>query len=139
MHQTNHVDFLHYVSVYAQRLKDFIWLLVGHSANYAIVVAQLYTKGQCHGIHPFIVQLRDIETHMPLSGIKIGELGCKFGMNSTNNGYLGFEKFRIPRANMLMKNNQVLPVSIHLMIQIPIFKLGENYLQNGLLFRMAPM
>lgn len=88
-----------------------IRLAVGHSANYAVVVAQLYTKGTCHGIHPFIVQLRDEETHMPLLGIKIGEIGCKLGMNSTNNGYLGFENVRIPRSNMLMKNSQVLPVS----------------------------
>lgn len=41
---------------------------MGHTCNYAVVVAQLYTKGQCHGIHPFIVQLRDEETHMPLPG-----------------------------------------------------------------------
>lgn len=47
---------------------------------------------------------------MPLPGIKIGEIGCKLGMNSTNNGYLGFENFRIPRNHMLMKNNKVLKV-----------------------------
>ncbi|CAH0562111.1 unnamed protein product [Brassicogethes aeneus] len=79
---------------------------LGHSANFAIVVAQLYTQGKCHGIHPFIVQLRDEETHMPMKGIKIGEIGCKLGMNSTNNGYLGFENYRIPRTNLLMKNNK---------------------------------
>nr|XP_018909347.1 PREDICTED: probable peroxisomal acyl-coenzyme A oxidase 1 [Bemisia tabaci] len=82
---------------------------LGHTCNYAVVVAQLYTKGQCHGIHPFIVQLRDEETHMPLPGIKIGEIGSKLGMNTINNGYLGFENVRIPRENMLMKNSKVLP------------------------------
>ncbi|CAH1153430.1 unnamed protein product [Phaedon cochleariae] len=81
---------------------------LGHSANYAVVVAQLYTLGKCYGIHPFIVQLRDEETHHPLPGIKIGEIGCKLGMNSTNNGYLGLENVRIPRKHMLMKNSQVL-------------------------------
>lgn len=90
-----------------------MYLSVGQSANYAVVVAQLNTKGQCHGIHPFIVQLRDEKTHMPLSGIQIGEIGCKLGMNSTNNGYLGFENVRIPRTNMLMKNSQVLSVNIY--------------------------
>lgn len=83
---------------------------MGHTANYAVVVAQLYTRGKCHGIHPFIVQLRDEVTHMPMLGIKIGEIGCKLGMNGTNNGYLGFNNVRIPRTNMLMKNNQVLEV-----------------------------
>lgn len=82
---------------------------LGHSANCAIVVAQLYSQGKCHGIHPFIVQLRDEETHMPLKGIVIGEIGCKLGMNGTNNGYLGFKNVRIPRMQMLMKNSQILP------------------------------
>ncbi|XP_014241830.1 probable peroxisomal acyl-coenzyme A oxidase 1 [Cimex lectularius] len=81
---------------------------LGQTSNYAIVVAQLYTKGECHGIHPFVVQLRDEESHMPLPGIDIGEIGCKMGMNGTNQGYLGFKKFRIPRDQMLMKNSQVL-------------------------------
>lgn len=81
---------------------------LGQTANYAVVVAQLFSKGERQGIQPFIVQLRDEKTHKPLKGIKIGEIGTKLGMNSTNNGYLGFEKVRIPRENMLMKNNQVL-------------------------------
>lgn len=80
---------------------------MGHSSNYAVVVAQLYTKGVCHGIHPFIVQLRDEETWNPMPGIKIGEIGPKLGMKSVNNGYLGFDNVRIPRTNMLMKNAQV--------------------------------
>lgn len=85
---------------------------MAHTANYAVVVAQLYTQGQCHGIHPFIVQLRDEETHEPLAGIKIGEIGTKLGMNATNNGYLGFTNVRIPRNHMLMKNNKVLQVCV---------------------------
>ena len=82
---------------------------MGHSSNYAIVVAQLYTNGKCHGIHPFMVQLRDEETWEPMAGITIGEIGPKIGMKTVNNGFLGFNNVRIPRKNMLMKNNQVLP------------------------------
>ncbi|XP_076759587.1 acyl-coenzyme A oxidase 1 [Xylocopa sonorina] len=81
---------------------------LGHTANFAIVLAQLYTQGECKGIHPFIVQLRDEDTHEPMPGIKIGEIGTKLGMNGVNNGFLGFENVRIPRENMLMKNSQVL-------------------------------
>ena len=81
---------------------------LGQTANYAVVVAQLYTKGECRGIHPFIVQLRDEVTHRPLPGIKLGEIGTKLGMNATNNGFLGFENVRIPRESMMMKNSQVL-------------------------------
>ncbi|EFX90118.1 hypothetical protein DAPPUDRAFT_300149 [Daphnia pulex] len=42
---------------------------LGKTANYAVVMAQLYTKGKCEGTHPFMVQLRDEETHEPLPGI----------------------------------------------------------------------
>ncbi|CAG4983887.1 unnamed protein product [Colias eurytheme] len=81
---------------------------LGHTANYCIVVAQLYTKGQCHGIHSFIVQLRDEDTHEPLPGIKIGDIGAKLGLNAVNNGFLGLDNVRIPRNQMLMKHVQVL-------------------------------
>lgn len=85
---------------------------MGHTANYCIVVAQLYTKGRCHGIHSFIVQVREEETHIPLPGLKIGDIGPKLGLNAVNNGFLGFDNVRIPRNQMLMKHAQVLEVRI---------------------------
>ncbi|XP_053690483.1 probable peroxisomal acyl-coenzyme A oxidase 1 [Sabethes cyaneus] len=81
---------------------------LGHTANYAVVMAQLYSKGKCFGVHPFMVQLRDEDSHLPLPGIDIGEIGDKIGYKGVNNGYLGFDNFRIPRTNMLMKNAQLL-------------------------------
>ena len=42
---------------------------VGKTANYALVMAQLYTQGTCRGIHGFIVQLRDEETHASMPGM----------------------------------------------------------------------
>ncbi|XP_047531391.1 probable peroxisomal acyl-coenzyme A oxidase 1 [Vanessa atalanta] len=81
---------------------------LGRTANHCIVVAQLYTQGKCHGVHPFIVQIRDLDTHMPLPGIKVGEIGPRMGFNTADNGFLGFNHFRIPRMNMMMKNAQVL-------------------------------
>ena len=41
---------------------------LGKCSNYAFVVAQLWTNGVCHGPHVFLVQLRDLDTHMPLKG-----------------------------------------------------------------------
>ncbi|XP_047527572.1 probable peroxisomal acyl-coenzyme A oxidase 1 [Vanessa atalanta] len=81
---------------------------LGQAANYCIVVAQLYTNGKCYGVHSFVVQVRDEETHEPLPGIKVGDIGVKFALNSVNNGFLGFDNFRIPRNQMLMKHAQVL-------------------------------
>ncbi|KAG6439335.1 hypothetical protein O3G_MSEX000686, partial [Manduca sexta] len=83
---------------------------LAHTANHCIVVAQLYTNGTCYGVHPFFVQIRDLETHMPLPGISVGEIGPKLGFNTANNGFLRFDQYRIPRKNMLMKNAQVLKV-----------------------------
>ncbi len=47
---------------------------------------------------------------MCYAGICVGEIGPKLGFGSVNNGYLGFEKVRIPRENLLMKHSQVLEV-----------------------------
>jgi len=76
---------------------------VGHTANHAMVVAQLYIANVHHGVQMFIVPLRDSETHMPLPGVDIGEIGKKLGMASVNQGFLGLNHVRIPRTNMLMK------------------------------------
>lgn len=80
---------------------------LGHTVNYAVVMATLITKGKSYGIQPFIVQLRNEDTHMPLPGIIIGDIGPKMGLNNVNNGFLGFNNVRIPRLQMLMKNSQV--------------------------------
>jgi acyl-CoA oxidase len=56
-----------------------------------VVFAQLYTQGKHRGLQPFIIQLRDSETHKPLKGIIIGEIGNKVGFNSVNNGFLGLK------------------------------------------------
>ena len=42
-----------------------------------------------------------------LLGISVGEIGPKLGLNSNDNGYLGFDKVRIPRDQLLMKHSQV--------------------------------
>uniref|UniRef100_A0A1B0CKT1 Acyl-CoA oxidase C-alpha1 domain-containing protein n=1 Tax=Lutzomyia longipalpis TaxID=7200 RepID=A0A1B0CKT1_LUTLO len=81
---------------------------MGLTCNYAVVIAQLFTQGKCHGVQTFIVQLRDEDTHLPLPGVSVGEIGPKLGMNGVNQGFLGFKDLRIPRENMLMKNAQVL-------------------------------
>ncbi|KFM75530.1 Peroxisomal acyl-coenzyme A oxidase 1, partial [Stegodyphus mimosarum] len=82
---------------------------LGKTANFAIVQAQLYTKGRCYGLHPFMVQIRSRDNHEPLPGITVGEIGPKVGFRSSDNGFLKLDHVRIPRENMLMKNSQVTP------------------------------
>lgn len=82
---------------------------LGKTSNHAIVLAQLYTQGNSHGLHAFIVPIRDMSTHEPLPGIVVGDIGPKFGFNEVDNGFLKLENVRIPRENMLMKYAKVEP------------------------------
>ncbi|KAM3921195.1 peroxisomal acyl-coenzyme A oxidase 1 isoform 2-T2 [Leptodactylus fuscus] len=82
---------------------------LGKTSNHAVVLAQLYTQGVCRGLHAFIVPIRQMSTHEPLPGVTVGDIGPKFGYDETDNGFLKFDKFRIPRENMLMKFAQVKP------------------------------
>ncbi|EGT32495.1 hypothetical protein CAEBREN_25370 [Caenorhabditis brenneri] len=80
---------------------------LGKSSNYAVVVADLIIKDKSYGPHPFIVQLRDEKTHQPLPGITVGDIGPKMAFNGGDNGYLGFDNFRIPRENLLNRHSRV--------------------------------
>uniref|UniRef100_A0A1A7XSA5 Acyl-coenzyme A oxidase n=1 Tax=Iconisemion striatum TaxID=60296 RepID=A0A1A7XSA5_9TELE len=82
---------------------------LGKSSNHAIVIAQLYSLGNCHGLHAFIVPIRDMSTHKSLPGIVVGDIGPKFGFSEVDNGFLKLENVRIPRENMLMKYSKVEP------------------------------
>lgn len=80
---------------------------LGKTVNHCVLMAQLYTQGKNRGIHMFLVQLRDMDTHMPLPGIEVGDIGPKFGFDEMDNGYLRIHNVRIPRENMLMKYSKV--------------------------------
>ena len=80
---------------------------LGNTANYAVVMAQMETRGINRGVHPFLVQIRDEESHQPLPGVIVGEIGPKMAMNSNDNGFLGFIHHRVPRSSLLAKNSHV--------------------------------
>jgi acyl-CoA oxidase len=52
---------------------------LGRTANHAVVMAQLFIDGKNYGPHPFVVQVRDLETHQPLENVYVGDIGPKFG------------------------------------------------------------
>ncbi|XP_033727732.1 peroxisomal acyl-coenzyme A oxidase 1-like [Pecten maximus] len=81
---------------------------LGKSVNTCVFLAQLYTQGKCHGIHAFLLPLRDIDSHISLPGIEVGDIGPKIGFEENDNGYLRVDNVRIPRNNMLMRYSKVL-------------------------------
>ena len=46
-----------------------------------MVIVQLYSNGQCHGVHGIVVQMRDFETNQLVPGVRLAECGHKIGMN----------------------------------------------------------
>lgn len=50
---------------------------------------------QDYGPHAFVVQIRDMQTHLPLPGVTVGDIGPKFGYPAVDNGFLSFEFVRI--------------------------------------------
>jgi acyl-CoA oxidase len=69
----------------------------------SVVWAQLYIDGKCHGVHAYIVPIRDKSTHDLLPGVLIGDCGPKNGHNGIDNGFIMFDKVSIPKDNQLSR------------------------------------
>ena len=74
-------------------------------------MAQLIIDGKSYGPTPFCVQIRDLKTHEPLENIHIGDIGPKFGYNTMDNGFLLFNKVKVPHISMLARYTHVDPTT----------------------------
>ena len=82
------------------------WWIGGaaQSATHAAVYAQMILPGGKNvGVHTFIVQLRSLDDHSILPGIRIGDCGHKMGRNGLDNGYIQFTHVRVTRDALLSK------------------------------------
>ena len=80
---------------------------LGRFSSHAALFSRLLIDGQDHGVHCFLVQLRDVETWKRMPGVSCGDLGPTLGYNSKDNGWCQFDNVRVPRTNMLMGLTEV--------------------------------
>jgi len=74
----------------------------------ATVFAQLRVGEEDHGVHAFLVPLRDGKG-TPLPGVEIQDCGEKVGLNGVDNGRIAFQRVRIPRESLLNRFAEVTP------------------------------
>ncbi|RAH72516.1 acyl-CoA oxidase [Aspergillus aculeatinus CBS 121060] len=82
---------------------------LGISCSHAVVAARLETRGVDHGVHWFVVQIRNLSDFTPLKGVTLGDVGQKMAYNGTCNGYAHFNDLRVPRSSLLAAHARVLP------------------------------
>ena len=85
--------------------KDYI----GNAAKdgrMAVVFAQLITQGRNHGVHAWLVPIRN-DDGTPCPGVTIGDDGPKAGLNGVDNGRLTFDHVTVPRDMLLDRYGQV--------------------------------
>src|SRR3954452_9957660 len=85
--------------------KDYI----GNAAKdgrMAVVFAQLITQGRNHGVHAWLVPIRN-DDGTPCDGVIIGDDGPKAGLLGVDNGRLTFDHVRVPRDMLLDRYGQV--------------------------------
>src|SRR5690242_10612270 len=79
--------------------KDYIGNAAEH-ASHAVVFAQLVVAGVSHGVHAFVVRIRDDEGRAA-PGVRIEDCGPKIGLNGVDNGRIWFDGVRIARTDLL--------------------------------------
>jgi acyl-CoA oxidase len=85
--------------------KDWIGNAAAHGRA-AVVFAQLITGEDNHGVHAFVVPIRDDKGRVA-EGVRIEDVGHKMGLNGVDNGRLYFDSVRIPREKLLDRYGSV--------------------------------
>ena len=73
------------------------------SATRGVLFAQCVVDGVNHGVHAFVVPLRDSNTMKIYDNIRIRDVGIKMGLNGIDNGMVAFHDYRIPADHLLCR------------------------------------
>ncbi|XP_035690626.1 peroxisomal acyl-coenzyme A oxidase 3-like [Branchiostoma floridae] len=83
---------------------------LGKMATHTVLYAQLITPdGKNHGLHSFVVQVRNTRTLKAMPGVMVGDMGKKLGQNGLDNGFVAFNKVWVPRESLLNRTGDVTP------------------------------
>ncbi|WP_121253098.1 acyl-CoA dehydrogenase [Nocardioides ferulae] len=93
-----------------QARKDYIGNAAAH-AELAVVFAQLHVGGESHGVHAFVVPIR--QDGEPAPGVRIEDDGLKMGLNGVDNGRIWFDRVRVPRSALLNRFAEVSPSGVY--------------------------
>jgi acyl-CoA oxidase len=114
----SNVQALETIAVYDSEHRDFILnspsyssgkTFIGNAAvdgQFMVVFAQLHIGAANHGVHAFVVPIRD-ENGQPLPGITIEDNGLKLGLNGVDNGRIWFRDTRVPKVELLNRFAEV--------------------------------
>lgn len=81
---------------------------LGRTCTHTLLFAQLITPdGTNHGLHGFVVPIRNPQTLETYPGLVVGDMGEKIGINGIDNGFIMFNQYRIPRENLLNRTADV--------------------------------
>lgn len=64
---------------------------MGRFSTHALAMARLVIDGKDYGVHPFVVEMRDMNTFKHLPGVDSGDMGIKYGFNNKDNGWATFD------------------------------------------------
>ena len=91
--------------------KDYI----GNAARdgrIAVVFAQLITEGTSHGVHAFMVPIRNADGEV-LPGVTIEDCGHKAGLNGVDNGRITFDNVTVGLDALLDQHADVSPDGVY--------------------------
>jgi acyl-CoA oxidase len=102
--------------------KDYIGG-AARDAHLAVVFAQLHAGGEGHGVHAFVVPIRNPDGS-PCAGVRIEDCGGKAGLSGVDNGRLWFDHVRVPREDLLDRYGQVAADGTY---SSPITSVGKRF------------
>ncbi|KAF0697770.1 Aste57867_11563 [Aphanomyces stellatus] len=75
-------------------------------AKWVVVFAQLQVAEEQHGVHAFLVRIRNEDLSL-CDHVRVEDMGHKMGCNGVDNGKILFDNVRVPRSNLLDALSQV--------------------------------